>query len=137
MRERQHLARELHDAVTQTIYSATLIADALPEVWEREPDEGRRSLVTLRRLVHGALAEMRTLLFELRPGALREAPLDTLLERLGAALSGQIQVPVDVTRRGGRSRVPRGREDRALPGRAGGVQQHREARTGERRDAPC
>lgn len=97
VRERQRLARELHDAVTQTIYSATLIADALPEVWRREPDEGLRNLATLRRLVHGALAEMRTLLFELRPGALRAAPLDTLLERLGAALSGQIQVPVEVT----------------------------------------
>lgn len=96
VRERQHLARELHDAVTQTIYSATLIADALPEVWEREPDEGLRRLGTLRRLVHGALAEMRTLLFELRPGALRAAPLDTLLERLGAALAGQVQIPVDV-----------------------------------------
>ena len=65
-------------------------------VWEREPDEGRRNLATLRRLVNGALAEMRTMLFELRPDALREAPLDTLLERLGAALSGQVQVPVEV-----------------------------------------
>ncbi len=95
-RERQHLARELHDAVTQTVYSATLIADALPEVWRRDPAEGMRGLETLRRLVHGALAEMRMLLFELRPGALRTAPLDTLLERLGAALAGQVQVPVDV-----------------------------------------
>jgi signal transduction histidine kinase len=62
-------------------------------------------LVTLRRLVHGALAEMRTLLFELRPEALRAAPVDTLLERLGTALSGQIQVPVQVSVR----------EDTALP----------------------
>jgi signal transduction histidine kinase len=55
--------------------------------------------------VHGALAEMRTLLFELRPEALRAAPVDTLLERLGTALSGQIQVPVEVSVR----------EDTALP----------------------
>ncbi len=95
--ERQRLARELHDAVTQSIYSATLIAEALPAVWEREPDEGLRNLATLRRLVNGALAEMRTLLFELRPGALRAAPLDALLERLGVALSGQAQIPVEVS----------------------------------------
>jgi signal transduction histidine kinase len=97
VRERRHLARELHDAVTQTIYSASLIADALPEVWERDVDEGRRTLTTLRHLVRGALAEMRTLLFELRPGALSSATLDTLLERLGVALSGQIQSPVNVS----------------------------------------
>ena len=94
--ERQRLARELHDAVTQSIYSATLIAEALPEVWEREPSAGLRNLETLRRLVHGALAEMRTLLFELRPEALRAAPLDGLLERLGVALSGQAQISVEV-----------------------------------------
>ncbi len=69
----------------------------MPAVWEREPDEGRYNLVRLRRLVRAALAEMRTLLFELRPGALEAAPLDTLLERLGDALSGQAQIPVDVS----------------------------------------
>jgi signal transduction histidine kinase len=62
--ERSRLARDLHDAVTQTIYSATLIAEALPQVWDRNPEEGRRNLAKLRQLVRGALAEMRTLLFE-------------------------------------------------------------------------
>ena len=131
VRERQHLARELHDAVTQTIYSATLIADALPEVWEREPDEGRRSLVTLRRLVHGALAEMRTLLFELRPGALaRGSARHAAREARRRAVR-----PDPGAGRGSRRRAGRragGREDRALPGRARGVQQHREALAGER-----
>jgi signal transduction histidine kinase len=94
--ERQALARDLHDAVTQSIYSASLIAEALPAVWEREPAEGARNLERLRRLVRAALAEMRTLLFELRPAALETAPLDALLERLGDALAGQTQVAVDV-----------------------------------------
>ena len=94
--ERQRLARDLHDAVTQSIYSASLIAEALPAVWERDPDEGLRTLVRLRRLVRAALAEMRTLLFELRPSTLEAAPLDTLLERLGDSLAGQVQLPVDV-----------------------------------------
>ncbi len=94
--ERQALARDLHDAVTQSIYSATLIAEALPAVWERDPAEGAQNLERLRRLVRAALAEMRTLLFELRPAALSSAPLDTLLERLGDALGGQIDIVVDV-----------------------------------------
>ena len=95
--ERQALARDLHDAVTQSIYSATLIAEALPAVYERDPDEGLRHLQRLRRLVRAALAEMRTLLFELRPSALETAPLDALLERLGDALGGQSDVEVAVS----------------------------------------
>ena len=94
--ERQALARDLHDAVTQSIYSASLIAEALPALWERDPDEGRQNLERLRRLTRAALAEMRTLLFELRPAALETAPLDSLLERLGDALAGQMQIEVNV-----------------------------------------
>jgi signal transduction histidine kinase len=94
--ERQALARDLHDAVTQSIYSATLIAEALPAVYERDPDEGMHNLERLRRLVRAALAEMRTLLFELRPAALQTAPLDVLVERLGDALSGQTDLSVDL-----------------------------------------
>jgi signal transduction histidine kinase len=94
--ERQALARDLHDAVTQSIYSATLIAEALPAVYERDADEGLRNLERLRRLVRAALAEMRTLLFELRPAELRTAPLDVLIERLSDALAGQTYISVDV-----------------------------------------
>jgi signal transduction histidine kinase len=94
--ERQALARDLHDAVTQSVYSATLIAEALPAVYERDPGEGLHQLERLRRLVRAALAEMRTLLFELRPQALETAPLDALLERLGDALAGQADIEVDV-----------------------------------------
>jgi signal transduction histidine kinase len=94
--ERGRLARELHDAATQTIYSATLIAAALPRVWARNPAEGERNLVKLRQLVRGALAEMRTLLFELRPTALEAADLDTLLHYLGDALTGRTRIPVEV-----------------------------------------
>ena len=41
---RDHLARELHDAVTQSVYSASLIAQALPAIWERAPEEGLAGL---------------------------------------------------------------------------------------------
>jgi PAS domain S-box-containing protein len=92
--ERQRLARDLHDAVTQTIYSASLIAEALPRIWERNPAEAKRNLVKLRQLTRGALAEMRTLLFELRPGALEEASLETLLRQLGDAMTGRTRIPV-------------------------------------------
>jgi signal transduction histidine kinase len=94
--ERDRLARDLHDAVTQTIYSATLIGEALPSVWERDPEEGQRNLLKLRQLVRGALAEMRTLLFELRPASLEHADLANLLRQLGDALTGRTRIPVEV-----------------------------------------
>jgi GAF domain-containing protein len=95
--ERQRLARELHDAVTQTLFSASLIAEALPTLWENDQDEGRQLLQDLRQLSRGALAEMRTLLMELRPTALAEANLRDLLHQLGEAVTGRTGVPVTVT----------------------------------------
>src|SRR5438045_6702787 len=67
LEERQRLARELHDAVTQTLFSASLIAEVLPRLAERQPEQLGPRLEELRRLNRGALAEMRALLLELRP----------------------------------------------------------------------
>ena len=97
--ERQRIARDLHDDVTQTIYSASLIAEVLPQVWERSPAEGQRNLEKLRQLVRGALGEMRTMLFELRPSALENADVETLLPQLADAFSGRTRIPVSVTMR--------------------------------------
>jgi signal transduction histidine kinase len=94
--ERNRIARDLHDADTQRLYSAGLIAEALPSLLRTDPAQGRANLERLRLLVRGALAETRTLLFELRPAALEEADLGALLEKLAHALAGQLQVPVEV-----------------------------------------
>jgi PAS domain S-box-containing protein len=99
-KERSRLARDLHDAATQTIYAATLIAEALPETWARNPAEGQRNLIKLRQLVRGALAEMRTLLFELRPWTLDAVELSKLLEYLANAQTGRTRAPVEWDIRG-------------------------------------
>ncbi len=98
--ERGRLARELHDAVTQTLFSATLIAEALPQMWERQPEEGRRGLEEVRQLTRGALAELRTLLVELRPAALTEKPIGDLLRQLTEAVSARTRVPIALDVRG-------------------------------------
>jgi signal transduction histidine kinase len=100
--ERTRLARELHDAVTQTLFSATLIADVLPDLWEKNIIEGYRRLEELRQLTRGALAEMRTLLVELRPNALVEVPLPTLLKQLTEALTGQARINIQLKSSGER-----------------------------------
>ncbi len=106
LEERQHLARELHDAVTQTLFSASLIADVLPRLWERNPEQGRQRLQELRQLTRGALAEMRTLLLELRPSALQESSIDDLLRQLAEAMSGRAHMPVTLSVSGEESAIP-------------------------------
>jgi signal transduction histidine kinase len=97
VQERSRLARELHDAVTQTLFSGSLISEALPAVWENDQEEGKQLLQEMRQLSRGALAEMRTLLLELRPTALADAKMDELLRQLGTAVTGRTGVPVEVT----------------------------------------
>jgi signal transduction histidine kinase len=96
--ERNRLARDLHDAVTQTLFSASMIADVLPKIWERHPDEGRRRLEELRQLTRGALSEMRTLLVELRPAALVDTDLGDLIGHQVNAFIARTRIQVGFDR---------------------------------------
>lgn len=104
--ERTRLARELHDAVTQTLFSASLIAEVLPDVWEASEEAGRQRLEELRLLTRGALAEMRTLLVELRPSTLLQIPLPDLTRQLCESLTGRARLPIDVSIEGQRQLPP-------------------------------
>jgi len=97
LEERQRLARNLHDAINQSLFSAGLIAEVLPRLWERDEEQARRSLGDLRKLTRGAMAEMRALLAELRPSTLTDAELGDLLRLLGNAFSGRTNIPAKVT----------------------------------------
>jgi len=65
--ERHRLARDLHDAVAQQLFSASLVAQAVGPAFARDPVEGERRAEMLVSLTRAALAEMRALLTELRP----------------------------------------------------------------------
>jgi two-component system nitrate/nitrite sensor histidine kinase NarX len=95
--ERNRLARDLHDAVTQTLFSASLISEVLAATWESDQEEGRKLLKELRQLSRGAMAEMRALLLELRPSALVEAGLGDLVRQLAEATAGRTGTPVRTT----------------------------------------
>jgi signal transduction histidine kinase len=79
LEERNHLARELHDAVSQTLFSANLMADKLPDLLKKNPEQALRTLTRMQQLNRDALTEMRHLLLELRPQDLATYPFGKLL----------------------------------------------------------
>ncbi|HEY4633899.1 MAG TPA: GAF domain-containing protein, partial [Candidatus Limnocylindrales bacterium] len=94
--ERAHLARELHDSVTQALFSMTLVSRSIELLLERDPAAAREQLGQLRDLQREALAEMRALIFELRPGNLEQDGLVRALKTHTAALQGRVGLPIVV-----------------------------------------
>lgn len=78
---RQHLARELHDSVSQAIYAIVLTTHAAQRRAGRDPGKAHEALDTVIELAEAALAEMRALIFELRPEALADVGLVGALHR--------------------------------------------------------
>ncbi len=78
--ERQRLARDLHDSVTQTIYSLSLYADATRKALQGDKiDKALENLWELRKMIHEIMLEMRLLVFELHPPILQKDGLATAL----------------------------------------------------------
>jgi len=91
--ERQRLASELHDSVSQALFSMTLHTRALELAARREGiDPGSplpRGLAALRELTQGALSEMRVLIFQLRPEALHQDGLVAAVRKHAAAIAAR------------------------------------------------
>jgi PAS domain S-box-containing protein len=97
LEERQRLARDLHDAVSQTLFSASVVAETLPLLIDTDLEEVRQGLPKLEKLTKGALAEMRTLLIELRPEALMGASLEVLLNQLLTSVQIRTKAAIRLT----------------------------------------
>src|SRR5438132_1212372 len=69
LEERHRLARDLHDSITQMVFSASLMAQSLPTTWKRDPTEGERLAERVVGVARSALTELRALLHELRPSS--------------------------------------------------------------------
>lgn len=80
--ERQRLARELHDSVTQTLFTSSVMIESALRQWDANPVKARALATSCHQLTRDALAEMRLLLLELRPTALLQSSFSQLIEQL-------------------------------------------------------
>lgn len=92
--ERQRLARDLHDAVSQTLFSISIMAESLSRQLQRHPERVAGQLEQITLLTRGALAEMRTLLLELRPTSLVEVELNELIRQLSEAIRSRKRIKI-------------------------------------------
>lgn len=81
MQERQRLARDLHDSVSQTIFTCRTMSETALRRFEKDPRSARELLEQVVNQTAQALAEMRILLLELRPQALTQIGLKQLFEQ--------------------------------------------------------
>lgn len=80
--ERQRITLALHDAVTQTLFSATITAESLPKLLQQDYERGVEKAKLLAVLTRAMMAELRNLLQELRPELLIKTSLSKLLQQL-------------------------------------------------------
>ncbi|GAA3203687.1 histidine kinase [Actinocorallia longicatena] len=100
LEERHRLARELHDSVSQALFSMNLHTRALELAVQREDWERKEpvvlTLAELRELTQSALSEMRALIFQLRPGTLHEEGLVNAARRHLATVAAREGITISV-----------------------------------------
>ena len=96
MEERQHLARELHDSVSQALYGISLGAHTALVVRDRDPAKLTEALDYILAQADAGLTEMRALIFELRPESLETEGLVVALTRQATALQARHGISVEI-----------------------------------------
>ncbi|MDP8950794.1 MAG: PAS domain S-box protein [Actinomycetota bacterium] len=99
LEERQRLARELHDSVSQALYGIALGSRTAHALLDREdpPERVSEWLEYVLSLAEAGLTEMRALIFELRPESLETEGLIAALKQQAAALGARHEIPVEAT----------------------------------------
>jgi signal transduction histidine kinase len=97
--ERQRLARELHDSVSQALYGIALGARTARTLLDRDPAKVVEPVEYVLSLAEAGLAEMRALIFELRPESLEIEGLVAALDKQVAATAARygIEVTADLS----------------------------------------
>jgi signal transduction histidine kinase len=96
LQERQRIARELHDSVSQALYGIGLGARTARTLLDRDPAQAVEPVEYVLSLAEGGLAEMRALILELRPDALEREGLVSALNKHATALRARHGLQVDI-----------------------------------------
>ena len=134
--ERNRLARELHDAVSQKLFGVVLTAESAATLLGRDGDAAREQLTRLGGLAREALEELRSLIVELRPPSLAAEGLATALRKHVDVLRRVFDVDVDL-RVAGAPHARRRRRGRGVPDRPGGAAQRAAPRARRARRGPA
>jgi PAS domain S-box-containing protein len=94
LEERQKLARELHDSVSQALYGIALGAQTVRQLLDRDPTKAVEPTEYVLSLAEAGLAEMRALIFELRPESLQTEGLVEALRKQAAAMRARYGIAV-------------------------------------------
>lgn len=94
--ERQRLARDLHDSVTQTLFSASVVAEMLPVLWKNQPEKVEAGLDDVHQLTREALNEMRSMVAEMRSPSAKTSDLTIMLNRLAEKLMSRTDIHVNL-----------------------------------------
>lgn len=105
LEERRHLARELHDSVSQALYGIALGTRTARLQLDRDPGKLAEPLDYIMNLAEAGLSEMRALIFELRPEVLEAEGLVAALRKQGEALQTRHKLKI-ITHFGEEPQVP-------------------------------
>lgn len=92
--ERNRLARELHDSVSQQLFAASMLMSAINEAKPMQDDRETKQLKIVEEMIHQSQIEMRALLLHLRPAALKGKTLQEGIEELLVELSQKVTMQI-------------------------------------------
>src|SRR4051795_7908051 len=95
--ERNRLARELHDSVTQRLFGVALAVESAATLLERDPEAAAEELERVRELARAAMEELRAVVFELRPASLEAEGLASVLRKHVDVLRRVSARPIELT----------------------------------------
>lgn len=95
-RERNRLARELHDTLAHSLSGIAVQLEAVRTLWDEDPDQAKTMLHQSLETARGGLGEARRAIQALRASSLEELGLSAALEKLGATAADRTGIEVDV-----------------------------------------
>ncbi len=95
--ERNRLARELHDSVSQQLFAASMLMSAITETKQEEASQEAKQLKLVEEMIHQSQLEMRALLLHLRPVPLKGKSLQEGMQELLGELSQKVPMEISWT----------------------------------------